>query len=352
MTLGELLMVFIIMGVVASMTLMSAKPLDKSIKYAYMQTYNVLGTAFFNAMQTVPSWIEPSHMDGSFPKYTREFCVLLIQYINTSDGSTNAKCSDPPINIYNKFYDTLDAKLDTTPPHFIASNGVKYWIATTKSEGRNVPYEEVQFHSSADTSIPESKFTTRFYMIIADLNGDMPPNTTAWAKNKLADRVAFAVTETADVLPMGPQEFDIRYMNAQVVYAQTGGVEVDAQNTSKPVSYYEAKRMAWGIPSSEATTTPGLVLSNGIYVSPDNPMSINPYSNLSNQSPFYVDYSVPRVYEQKPNTYNAVSYTSMANISYKDNTAGTCKSEFVNALGNLEERFDPDACYIKIADYN
>ena len=49
MTLGELCIVFAIMGVVASMTLIVAKPYDKSIKYAYEKVYSTLNTAFYNA---------------------------------------------------------------------------------------------------------------------------------------------------------------------------------------------------------------------------------------------------------------------------------------------------------------
>ena len=349
MTLGELLMVFIIMGIVAAMTIIAAKPMDKSIKYSYLKTYNTLSTAFFNAMQNIPDSFDKTRMDGDFPKYSKEFCLMLLEYINTSNGSATVNCSQAPINIGgNKNYLAVDALLNTYAPNFIASNGVKYWIASINST--DTGYEHASFHSTADTVKPDSTFTVKYYIVIADLNGDMPPNTTYWSPAAVADRVAFAVTDSAEVLPMGAAEFDNRYLNAQVVYAQAGGVDIEAQNTSKPVSYYEAKRMAWGVPKGDNVSG----LDEGFYVSPDNPMSIHPYKGLYNKSPFYFDYHWARYCAPIKNGTNCFvqDFRDWLDLSYKDNTEGTCKSEFVNTEGGTEERFDPDACYVKIPDYN
>lgn len=335
-TLGELLLVFVIMGVVASMTIITAKPQEKNLKFVYSRTLSTLSTAFYNASMNLPTYLTSgegaTHMDGSFPTRPYEFCMMLTEYINTSAGSSNnCDAAKTGTLIVNQTGANINSWLNSHEPNFIASNGVKYWIATTNADNT---FATAKFSSSTGSA----DFEIRYYVVVVDLNGDMGPNTVIWRPKRAADRVAFIVTEDADVIPIGYPEVDVRYLTAQVVYATTSGIELEDQNTSPEMSYYLAKRTAWASNTGAAN----------IYAKADNPLTLSFYSNqasvpgnkndaITSTSPFYLNYA--NAEEGSGDAAQKYSFTNDNLVKYDENN---CSSDGA---------FDPDACYVNLPDF-
>lgn len=217
MTLAEVLFVFIIIGIIAAIAIITVKPWDKACKYAYSRIYHSLRLAFYNAMLTQPE----------FPTTSTKFCNLLIEYINTtSDGANCAQSRD----LTNNPRIFPDEKIQIQ-----ASNSSKIWIGANGGQ----PFVHTETESSGAIS------KTKYYLVYVDLNGNRGPNSPKWEENRLSDIVAFAVTDGLTVLPLGHPEVDNRYLNAHVVYPQINEDNPDG-NISDDMTYYEAKKKAWG----------------------------------------------------------------------------------------------------------
>ena len=366
MTLAELLLVFAIMGVIASMTIYTARPGEKGLKYSYARIFDTLGTAFYNSMTTLPKYLTSQAgetvegMDGNFPTSSENFCKMLLEYINfqanpapqnaakdvgneipanqETNDFTVANCSADTIGINQSAAD-LDSALRTTQPHFIASNGTRFWIGHTLTKNTFSTLKTVR--SGTENSGNQGKlipFELRYYVVFADLNGTSRPNTTAVTDRTAGDIVAFILTENNEVIPLGKAEIDRRYLSARVVYNVTMDENSTDASTSSSMTYYMAKRKAWAIAAG----------ANQIYVSPDNAMSINYYSsnsegntykdlnqNITPISAFYLDYNDESIDELQ--RANAESYDE-ANCS-------------MYSFDLNKDILNPNACYVKVTDY-
>ena len=318
MTLGELLVVFVIMGIIAGMTMVTVKPNEKSLKYIYYRIYNSIGTAFYNSSINISEELrEDPAMDKSFPTTAELFCKLLLEYINTKEG-TNASCSNTKtVNVDNPDFSDDNVQ-------FIASNGVKVWIGHSANRAKG----EFSIYNGKDSS--NTDFSLRYYWVFADLNGQMGPNTPSAKGNKMADIVAFIVTEDYEVIPIGRPEVDSRYFVARVVYASTSGTEESDLNTSTTMSLLEAKRHAWGEPGKK------------FYVSANEPMSINFYDgqNITNKSPFWLDYNSTEF-------STVMAQTVSKQCGYEHTGDDTDPDAPPTTVYDVE----PDACYITIQDF-
>ena len=296
MTLGELCIVFAIMGVVASMTLIAAKPYDKSIKYAYEKVYSTLNTAFYNAQLNLTDELRADDtqynkttndcsadntklcIDGTFPMNTYTLCYMLTQYINTSQSTVGANCKADAIPVGGELPTTVDDLLKTNKPHITASNGVKYWIISFNKKDYMKPT-----YGSFATTVVKGKdsaghatygdYTTRtivrFYGIAADLNGSMGPNTTDQRSPKrIADIVGFAVLDTGDVVPIGMPRHDKRYTTAEVI-----GPNGEPIPNLPPLSIFQASRLAWAYDIMKDVNSDTIWRSN-LFISTDNPLSL------------------------------------------------------------------------------
>lgn len=230
-TFAEMMIVFMVIGIIISLGVVSVRPWEKSFKFAYQRTYHSLALAIYNHMVYTKD-------DTAFPKKADDFCNALLEFMNTSDqpkdASGKAKCSGS----------TLGNNPTTFPQDKVRlklSNGVWLWIGAKDNAGN--PYELVVGNSSD----PLDK--VKFYIVYADLNGDRKPNTPIWNKNRMADIVAFIVTDKYAVIPIGYPEIDSRYLEAHVTYPSfdSNGEEETAETsgedyiTSDAMSYYEAK---------------------------------------------------------------------------------------------------------------
>lgn len=219
MTLAELCIVFVVIGIIATVTIATVNPLEKSMKYLYYKTFHTLETAIFNSTLS----------DPVFPETSDKFCEKLLEYINSNTNS----CSIAK-NLTNNPSNS-DFKEDNV--QIVESNGVRLYIAADE-DGKPFLHTEEQT-SGGPTNI-------RYYLVYADLNGTMRPNSISLdSKNSVTDIVGFVVTESSKVVPVGPAELDTRYMLAQVVYSPTDSDD-EFSNVSQSMSYYNAKHMAWG----------------------------------------------------------------------------------------------------------
>lgn len=234
-TLGEILFVFVIIGIIASIGIATVKPWEKAYKHAYIKIFNALSVAIYNHMATVSG-------TDSFPSTPKDFCNALISYINTANNAKN----DPDNNACNLTGDKNDF-LDNNPtledfqggknPKIKLSNGAWLWIGA--NDGKPFSYTQ---------AIGDDTDTIQYYIVYADLNGDRGPNDTQYNK-RLPDIVAFAVTDAFVVVPFGYPKVDQRYLSTHIIYPVT---EDDEQkyidmggHPSDSMTYYEALTEAY-----------------------------------------------------------------------------------------------------------
>lgn len=370
MTLGELCLVFAIMGVVASMTLIAAKPYDKSIKYAYEKVYSTLNTAFYNAQLNLTDELraddaqfnatsnvcnesnEDLCIDGTFPMNSYTLCYMLTQYINTSQSTVSANCNANAISVSGLNPTSVNTILASTTPHITASNGVKYWIVSFDSSGINKPINGQFKQSGIVRNNGEVTYTDdngeraniRFYGIVVDINGSMGPNTTSNRSNKqIADTVAFIILDTGDIIPIGQPLLDKRYITANVI-----GPNGSPIPNLPPLSIYQAVRIAWATDSIQSS---GSTFLANVFRSADNPLSLGFFSSncvkagtntpciaSENNNPFFTDIKTfYRLGEADQDSFTM-------NLTYE--TAGDeCK------VSASDSTLDPTACYVKINEY-
>lgn len=317
MTLGELLVVFVIMGIIAGMTMVTVKPNEKSLKYVYYRIYNSIGTAFYNSSINMAQELrEDPAMDKQFPTTAELFCKLLLEYMNSKNDNTTCS-NDKTVDVDNPVFSEENVQ-------FIASNGVKIWIGHSKgAENKG------NFSTLTATDNTNTEFSVRYFFVFADLNGGMGPNSPVSRGKGMADIVGFIVTEDYDVVPIGIPEVDPRYFTARVAYSINAGLDAEDVTTSMPMPYLQAKRHAWGMPSK------------AFYVSSNEPMSMNFYDgvNITNASPFWLDYNDEKYNEVMAETVNQNCGHNPHQIAPDDEDSPTIYD------------VEADACYITIKDF-
>ena len=233
-TLGEMIIVFVIIGLVATIGLHTVKPWEKAYKYAYHRMYNAFSLAIYNHLINTPN-------SDAFPADSDALCKTLLDWINTAENVTT--CSGSNVGANPK-----DDKFTDETMRFKASNGFKIWIGARKD---NKPFE---LNQDVGSGVIDK---VRYYVVYVDINGDRKPNTAKWSKNTMADIVAYVITDKFRVLPLGYPEVDTRYLDTHVVYpslntdyseddAEVSRYTGDEDVISDPMSYYEAKMNAFG----------------------------------------------------------------------------------------------------------
>lgn len=247
-TLAEMLMVFIIIGLISAISLITLKPWEKSYKNFYSRMYNAFSLALYNHMIG-----SNNSTDGPFPKKASDFCSAMLEYINTANNKTGTNGLTCPTSgyagsVYKKAYGDLDTFFNTHDPNIIVSNGAKVWIAGDGTDGNAGPFSIEQIVDA--TATPVLKQEVKFYVVFVDLNGDKAPNTTLWTQNRMADIVAYLVTDKYDVIPVGYPTVDNRYLTAHVLYPTISeGEEYEGgeeELESDPMTYFEAQKKAYG----------------------------------------------------------------------------------------------------------
>lgn len=250
-TLGEVLVVFVIIGIIASISMITIKPWEKAYKYSYMRIFNALSISIYNYMATAAG-------TDAFPTTPKEFCNALITYMNTANDAQHG------VNPCN--YTTAnDSYLGNTPtvddfreggknPKILLSNGAKLWIGADLANNAPFSYTQI-FGITSDT--------VKYYLVYVDLNGDNKPNAISYNASgltrKLPDIVAFIVTDSFTVIPLGYPKVDQRYLSAHIMYPVTeedDEASAEGERPSDAMTYYEALVGAYG-------KDPYKIISNG-----------------------------------------------------------------------------------------
>ena len=216
-TLVEVLITMGIIGIIAMFAITTIKPYEKTYKWLYIRIFNVLETSVYNSM-----------LDrAAFPTTSAAFCSMLTEYMNVAENNCTA----------NGDLAALAADFPEGNIKLVLSNGMRLWIGSNNG----APFVKTQ-------KIPGTTqtYNMKYYMVYVDITGEKPPNRVEWtAGGKLADIVAFAVTESSVVIPLGPPEIDTRYLTATVIYPPYDENQPEG-NKSLPMSYADAKAVAWG----------------------------------------------------------------------------------------------------------
>ncbi len=262
-TIAEMMITLGIIGIISTLALITIKPYDKTYKWLYVRIFHTLETAVYNSMMS---------RDGAgFPSSTTAFCEMLGEYMNIDENNCTT-AGDLDINA---------STFPETNIKLVASNGMRLWIAANGG----APFVHT------NTTIDGSPANMKYYVVFADINGSKAPNRAQWTdegnlgwnyNSKLVDIVAFVVTEASVVIPVGPPEIDTRYMLATAIYPPDDETKPEGTR-SIPVSYYEAKHLAFG--NSKSLTEP---------------MSLDFYRDFATNSPFSITYpAAPSVSEDK-----------------------------------------------------
>lgn len=292
-TLAELMIVFIIIGIIIALGVSTVKPWEKAYKYAYLRIYNSLSLAIYNHMIN-------TNDDNAFPEDADKLCEALLEYINTAEHIDDpaAFCKSG-----KHFGDASPTAADFTEDALkdkvtiVASNGVRLWIGA-KNNG-------IEHSMTAKQNIggTEEEDKVKFFYVYADLNGDRKPNTPVWSPNQMADIVAFAITDKYIVIPLGYPEVDSRYLEAHVVYPtfdsatgeeDTSSYSDDEEVTSDAMTYYEAKVQAFDLNDDGTIDT-----------SIGNVMTYDFNSEFSNNNPFKVKHPDGGYKDDVKENYNA-----------------------------------------------
>ena len=236
-TLAEILIVFSIIGIVSAITLMTTKRMATSDKYAYERVFDTLRTAAYNAFSEADShWVDPTTKTVT-PK---TICTGLAKYINSQSATKTANASDkftgnPDAGYCNTNISTrattLTDNFNDITPDFIANNGMRFYI--TGGLKQTKVRDDITKTSNSDVE---------FHIIYVDIDGTDGQNSIG-----AGDVVAFAVTDNADVIPLGLPAYDKHYLSVRVIYPDSAEDEgKDVENLSEAMSYYDAIHTAWG----------------------------------------------------------------------------------------------------------
>lgn len=254
-TLGELLVVLGIIGILTALAVTTVKPAEKkAVKYLYMNAYNSLSKAYYNAVLKGYNPFTEEEFDGITPDHSDAsdsgaeiLCRGLTFWINTdtnkktSDRDYSESCSSTKLTS-----ELADEFLDENV-QFTATNGMKFYISKMLGDD-----------------------SYKFYLVFVDTNGTRKPNSAEYTfkhgktaedydeskeeeKEKKArdliepDIFAFAILDTGRVCPIGIPEYDTNILTARFGYFDDEG---EPLYTKKSLAYYQAKGAAWGYYSS------------------------------------------------------------------------------------------------------
>lgn len=232
-TITEVVIATVIVGVVSAISILSFKPEFDAKRRAgyYAQVYKTLKTAAYNAYLEQHGNFGTTSGTGSD---ITDFCNDLTEQINTSKKDCSLHGRDS--SNQNDFAYDKNEPGDLKRPHFIAANGISFWISQA--------YPLYNRNDSYNNQIGD-----RFYAVFADINPN-GKNKVLRTDNNNGDIVPFIITRHGEVIPMGEPIRDQKIVKAgvKISYKYTdGNGYVSERSTVVPAeSLAEAYKMAWG----------------------------------------------------------------------------------------------------------
>lgn len=198
-----MLIVIGIIGVIIVIMLTLVKPSQSVLKLQYYGAYNVLATAAYN--------IYDKALDENKVMYENaELCAHLRDYINNNSPYS---CNESYVNLNGKNFNNDNIQ-------FIASNGMVFYM-------------------SQSFVLNDFGKDQKHRIVWVDVNGKRHPNTAEWKENVPADIVAFDITDTGEVVPLGYPKVDPRYMTAKVVFT-------DEITKPQITTFFQSQNIAFG----------------------------------------------------------------------------------------------------------
>mgnify|MGYP004724878243 CR=1 FL=1 len=232
-TLPELLVVFVIMGVLIVISLYTINDRYTDFFTRYYSAYDALNKASYNTYTDTYCRANGISSDGltdcqrddsgtdgymengrPFPDTTQKLCKRLTEYLNATDENACATNKNSIIN-------AQDDEFDSNSMQFELTNGLRFYFSSPKRITIN--------HAGKKNKI------INYYIVYIDLNGDAKPNKMSLPH---PDIVPFIVTFTGDVIPVGYPIYDKTYASARIIDSYG--------KQTKSYTINEARQIAFG----------------------------------------------------------------------------------------------------------
>jgi hypothetical protein len=229
-TVAELCAVLAVVGFISALGIINAKPYNKTTSKLYSRAYDVLSIAAYNYSLDVNSQaIEtPEELCKGLTKYINSMAATSPKAGEEFTGNPNSGYCN---NITSRATDTTEIFQDLTPD-FVSNNGMKFYISDKRE-------------TSEITASDNSKSTIEYYIIFVDIDGEKGNGKiSTGVGSSRSDVVAFALTDDADIIPLGSPITNKTYLSARVGYPEDDTHKYEYY--SKNMTYYDALHRAWG----------------------------------------------------------------------------------------------------------
>ena len=227
-TLSELLIVFMLIGIITIASLYTINNRATDFFTRYYTAFDALNKAVYNTYTDTYCRVKGVSATGTsdcttkdqrkagraFPGDTATLCNRLKEYLNAAQGI--GKCSGDKGNIIITAND--DAFTDNKI-QFALTNGFRFYLSGPKS-------------------ISIKNNTIGYFVAYIDLNGSGKPNKFGIENNARPDIVPFVILKTGEVIPIGYPIYDTSYATARILNSQG--------EQTKSYTIREAAIMAYG----------------------------------------------------------------------------------------------------------
>lgn len=255
-SLGELLIVIVIIGIICVLMFSTIKPSNKYISPAYKSAFKNLSDAVYNISEDAqnnennlfakdadryfPGTFENADNKQESYLAAQELCKkLAINPTKTSGkcgsyGYLNTVIYNCESNFKTVDFSGVNNQFVEQNIAFQSTNTMNFYISPLIQISVKNPIKDIKTRE-------QQKTTIKFFIVWVDINGKRRPNTSEWKNKKLPDIVPFIVTTNAEVLPIGYPTTDVKYITALVQYPVSSEIPY-----SQPKTYKNAVLSAFG----------------------------------------------------------------------------------------------------------
>ena len=221
-TLAEIAIVFVVIGIITSVTVNTIKTYQKTGKILYARAYQTVATINYNILD-----------EQTYPEDAKSMCTAYASIMNnilnncTKTGVTPYASTTKDTNAQ---ISSLDYPISTNTM-IKASNSMNFYFSERRA---------LSFTTEEGIAI-----SLKYFLVFVDLNGDLAPNKIITTpKDKFSDLVYFAIFSDGNTIPMGRPTLDTTYLPTRITYPADATHEDEYY--SKTMTYWEAIQKAYG----------------------------------------------------------------------------------------------------------